>query len=127
MGTGCLHSATQAVQEIIKRPWGDGIGTSGLASLYNQQQTLQRMPENYYIQVGEETGLIGLLLLLAMIGLSVWQLIRRPAVARFIALGVVAVSICSLFVPAWGGETVAITLWLLAGAALALSGDKLKP
>ncbi|MGZ6004923.1 MAG: O-antigen ligase family protein, partial [Candidatus Saccharimonadales bacterium] len=43
---------------IIKQPLGGGPGTAGPASFRNSQPA--RIAENYFIQVGQEVGLIGL-------------------------------------------------------------------
>jgi len=82
------------------------------------------LPENWYLQIGIEMGVLGLLLYVVTIGV----LIRRLFVTSFIrinevtnnqlftqsiTLALLGVSIAALFLHAWEDAAIAYTVWLL--------------
>lgn len=74
------------------------------------------LPENWYLQVGVELGVIGLVLYLLLVGVtSYWLLVTRPWFSWSLAF--VGISVAALFLHAWEDSAVAYTVWtLLAGA-----------
>lgn len=118
-GSTDLHLLTTVggVQRVATNPFGCGPGCSGPASFYSDDAKLS---ENYYVQVAEETGLIGLGLWLAV----AWQVIRRlyeykkDMVVRGLLASFVGLSVIGLWLHVWADDPLSLTWWGLAGAAL---------
>lgn len=107
------------VRDILYEPLGRGPGTAGPASVYNDHPG--RIAENYFIQIGQETGWIGLALFLAInivVGKLLW-LRRSDPLALGLLAALVGVSFVNLLSHAWADETLAYIWWGLAGIALA--------
>ena len=104
-------------------PLGNGPGTSGQASWYNRGQV--KNPEDYFIQIAEETGWFGLVLfvsILVSVGLKLWQK-RDNALALGMFGGLIAIAIISLFSYTWSDDTLAFLWWGLAGICLAVNSN----
>jgi O-antigen ligase len=117
------HAAAlkNGLKDIASYPLGSGTGTAGPASTYNNHPA--RIAENYYIQVGQETGVIGLVLFSAItirVGQLLWR--RRNETLSLILLasfvGLFAVNMLS---HAWADDTLAYVWWGFAGMALSAS------
>jgi hypothetical protein len=97
---------------------GEGPGTAGPASFYNDNKP--RIAENYFIQVGQETGWLGLLLfLLINVGVAALLFVRRAdplALSLFASL--VGLTFINLLSHAWADDTLAYVWWGLAGVAM---------
>lgn len=113
-------SALQAgLHDVVHEPLGRGPGTAGPASVYNTDHSA-RIAENYFIQLAQEVGWIGLALFLATTGLVAYELwARRPDP---LALGLLAalagICVVNLFSHAWADDTLAYFWWGLAGLAI---------
>lgn len=107
-----LHDATH-------NPIGDGVGTAGPASVYNNGKS--RIAENYFIQVAQETGWLGLALFLAINVLAAQELwrARSDKLALSLLVSLAGISLINLFSHAWTDDTLAYLWWGLAGIALA--------
>jgi len=105
------------IKNIVAHPSGNGLGTASLAGRVNGKGVV--VSENYYLQIGRESGIIGLVLFLGILIYLYKDLktlngtTRSVLIASFFAL-----SIASLFIPVWADEVVAITWWLFAGLVL---------
>jgi hypothetical protein len=114
------HSAAfrSAVKDIIHQPQGGGVGSAGQQSVYNDHPA--RIAENYYLQIGQEAGVIGMLLFIAVCVAAAAELYGRRdgqfALALFASL--VGISIVNLLSHAWGDDTLAYVWWGLAGICL---------
>lgn len=108
----------QGLRDIAQEPIGRGPGTAGPASSHNNHPA--RISENYFIQVGQEVGIIGLLLFLTIYGYvayKLWQLKDEPL--ALMALGsLVGITFINLLSHAWTDETLSLLWWGLAGIAL---------
>lgn len=108
-----------SVNKIAKNPLGGGPGTAGLASIKNDQSGTS-LNENYYLQVGQETGVLGLALFIGIIFLCfkfLWQQIKKTPDYLALALiaSLAALSFTNLLVHIWANEAVAFTWWGLFG------------
>lgn len=74
------------------------------------------LPENWYLQIGVEMGVLGLVLFIA---LTVLMLRRLPS-NRFVFFAFLGISIAALFLHAWEDSAVAYTMWVLLAAYLSL-------
>ena len=122
-----LSALRGGLRDLFHEPLGRGPGTAGPASVYNNHPA--RIAENYFVQVGQETGWLGLLSFLAiniLIACKLW--VRR---ADPLALGLLAaligVSVVNMLSHAWTDDTLAFLWWGLAGVAIAGSIKKPKP
>lgn len=114
-------SALQAgIQDIVHEPFGRGPGTAGPASAYNTGQA-PRIAENYFIQVAQEAGWLGLGLFLAINGLVAYRLLqlRRDALSLGLLAAWAGICVVNLLSHAWTDDTLAYLWWGLAGIALA--------
>ncbi len=124
----------QSLQILFKHPFGIGIGKAGLASLKNSATSVT-LTEDWYLQVGVELGLAGLLIYLVIIWQffkNLWLKFKKPftrfknsakqnsdqvlSLALFLAL--VGLSVHSLFLHTWSDITTVLTFWLLVGIAV---------
>lgn len=109
-----------AWNDIVYQPLGRGPGTAGPISVHNDPFK-PRIAENYYLQIGQEVGVIGIALFVAMNGLIARQLWCRRAdiLARALLASLVGISIINLVNHAWADDTLSLLWWGLAGVALA--------
>jgi len=88
-----------------------GVGTAGPASVYNPKRI--RIAEDYYIQIGQETGIVGLGLFLAInicVGYRLWER-RSDALALGLFASFLGLVIVNLFSHAWADPTLAYLWW----------------
>ncbi len=108
-------------KSILKQPFGGGPGTAGPASTRNNRPA--RIAENYFIQVGQEVGIIGLLLFIAIniyVAKMLWD-DRRSDLALIALAALVGLTLVNCLSHAWADDTLAYLYWGLAGIALAPS------
>ncbi len=113
-----LKALRSGVADIIHQPLGRGPGTAGPASVYNNKP---RIAENYYLQIGQEVGVVGLMLFIlinAGVGYLLW-LRRADALALTLFASLISISLVSLLSHAWTDDTLAYIWWGLAGIAMA--------
>jgi hypothetical protein len=106
------------LHDVLHQPFGRGPGSAGPASVYNNHPP--RIAENYYIQVAQETGWVGLLLFL-LINAGVGYLLyvrRRDPLAVMLYGSLIGISFINLLSHAWADDTLAYVWWGLAGVAM---------
>lgn len=109
---------------IAQNPWGHGPGTAGLASIQNPKGSF--LTENYYVQVGYEVGVLGLLVFVTL-NLVVWTQLwrqRNNTLASVLLATGVAYVVMNMLLHTWSNEAVACQWWLLAGMSLAAATGK---
>jgi O-antigen ligase len=101
--------------DLAQQPLGQGPGTAGPASVHNNGKV--RIAENYYLQIGQEVGWIGIVLFVAILTAVGWELLkRRPeALAVCLCASLVGISIINLLSHAWTDDTLSLLWWGLAG------------
>lgn len=110
------------IEQITDDPLGQGIGTAGPASYYGQPN----IPEDYFIQIGEETGLFGLAIF-AIISVVMWRKLwqnRTDVMARALLGSFIGLNIINLFLHGWADDPTAMTWWAIAGLYLVAPKDK---
>lgn len=115
---GHLAALKSGVREVAHQPLGRGPGSAGPASIYNNHSP--RITENYYIQVAEETGWLGLglfLLINAGVGYLLWVR-RHDPLAVMLYASLIGISFINLLSHAWADDTLAYVWWGLAGIAM---------
>lgn len=107
------------LRDIIHQPVGRGPGTAGPASQHNNHAP--RIAENYYLQLGQELGLIGLGLFVVInvyIVQRLWQR-RADTLALTLLASFAGITVVAMLSHAWTDDTLAIVWWSFAGVALA--------
>lgn len=109
----------QGAMEFLREPFGRGPGTAGPASVYNNHPA--RIAENYFVQLGQEVGWIGLLLFAAInlvVARALWRR-RQQALALGLLASLVGITFVNLLSHAWTDDTLAYLWWGLAGMVVA--------
>lgn len=118
---GHVSSLQTGVNQMIRQPFGGGIGSTGSASLYGDSPIII---ENQYLSIAHETGWLGLGIFLALFTLIMQRLWQKRQ--DWLSLGVfasgVGIALIGLLLPVWVDDAVSIIWWGLA--ALALAGGK---
>jgi hypothetical protein len=120
---GHISAFWSGVHSIEHHPFGTGLATSaGVGQTYQQTSGLV-VPENNYLQVGVELGVVGGLVFVALTVALVLSLRRgarrRPNPAIAAAAGSMAgLAVAAWFLEPWFDFSVAWTIWGFAGAAL---------
>jgi hypothetical protein len=108
-----LNSYEEAIEDIRKNPWGDGPGTSGPASRYEKG----RFAENYYLQIGQEVGVVGLAVFLMIIfytAKDLW-LGRSSAFKLSLFASLMGFLAINMFLHGWADDASSYLWWGLAG------------
>ena len=111
-----LSYAQQGIEGIVDKPLGNGPGTAGLVAI----RSGGLLTENYYIQIGYEIGVLGLIIfitLLVIIAKSLWQT-RAYYLSSALLASLVALALINLLLHTWTNEAVTASWFLLAGLAL---------
>lgn len=114
------------LKDLRHHPLGDGPGTAGPASVYNDHPV--RIAENYYIQIGQEVGWLGLfmfLLINAGVAYLLW-LRRDDPLALSLLVSLIGLTFVNLLSHAWTDDTLAYLWWGLAGVAMAPAKNQLQ-
>ncbi len=116
-GSDAKHweAAAQGIADVVRHPWGSGPGSAGPASFYNTGPP--NLSENYYVQVAQEAGLIGLGLFAAILLCTALRIVRRMADPLAIALlaSFAGMAVVNIFLHGWADDPTALTWWALAG------------
>lgn len=116
-----ISALITGIKQVELKPLGRGPGSSGPASFYNHDG-VPRVPENYFLEVGEESGFLGMALFIAiniLVGYRLWQ--RRDAdFALTLFVSLVGITFVNLLLLAWTDDTLSYIWWGLAGLAMAI-------
>lgn len=109
-----------AAKDVLRQPLGGGTGTAGPASSRNNHPA--RIAENYYLQLGQEIGVAGVALFIAINALVARELWARRSnqLARVLLASLVGITFVNFLSHAWTDDTLAYLWWGLAGVACAL-------
>ena len=114
-----LIEFSEAIEEISDQPLGYGLGSSGPASFYGEEPSV---PDNYYLQIAIEIGVLGLTLFISIVVLLLLNLRQHDSV--LFASGV-ALSVIAFFNHLWADDLIAYTWWGLVAFSIASSRHKL--
>jgi putative inorganic carbon (HCO3(-)) transporter len=110
----------QSLDILRAQPLGGGLGSAGPASRYSLNKPL--ISENFYLQIALETGIIGLilfLLLMGSLGVDLW-LVRHAydnLLARPLLAALIGILVTNLFLHTWADSTLVLIFWALAGVS----------
>lgn len=111
---------SNGLSDVRDEPLGRGPGTAGPASYYNDGKEV-RISENYFLQIGQETGVLGMALFAlinAGVGYLLW-LRRRDPLALSLFASLIGITFINMLSHAWTDDTLAYVWWGLAGIAMA--------
>jgi hypothetical protein len=114
---GHISSLQDGVNRLLTQPFGDGVGTTGSASLSTDAPLII---ENQYLFVAHEVGWLGLaLFVMITIGIfaRLWQR-RGDWLALSVLTSGLGLLVIGLLLPVWVDDTVSIVWWGLAGLAI---------
>ena len=118
------RSRDGVIRMLAKPFFGEGIGEAGPASPRVDVQGFGFLPENWYLQLGVEYGLPGLIAWLTILFLMGKELSKRSKLTASslqplaLLFSFIAINIACLFLHAWEDSAVALTWWGLAGLVL---------
>lgn len=105
------------LHDVVHEPLGRGPGTAGPSSTRNNGQA--RLAENYYLQIGQEVGVIGLglfLLINLLVVKALWA--RTDLLSRVLLASFAGITVVNCVSHAWADDTLGLLWWGLAGAAM---------
>lgn len=106
------NAGERSLQRIADHPMGQGPGAAGPASFYGSEE---RIAENYYLQITEEVGVIGIALFVAINAVVIarlWHRRQNVWVAVWLA-SFAGISVVNLFLHGWADDTIAIIWWAI--------------
>lgn len=112
----------QGLDGIADQPMGHGPGTAGLASIQDPKGSF--LTENYYVQLGYEVGVLGLLVFVALnvvVYVRLWPY-RNTVLGSVLLATFWGYVLMNMVLHTWSNEAIAGQWWLLAGVALATLG-----
>lgn len=115
------NALTGGVKDIVSHPLGGGPGTAGPASFRNTEAT-PRIAENYFLQIGQEVGIAGLIILLIImfaVARNLWKR-RRYVQAQVLLATFCGITVINFLSHAWTDDTLSLLWWGLAGAMMSL-------
>lgn len=110
-------------QRVASQPFGCGTGCSGPASYYGPHAEIS---ENYYLQIAEQYGLVGIgiwLTILVMTMRRLYSLSHLDPVAHALFISGFGLSLIGLLLHVWADDPLSMTWWPLAGMALAMAAN----
>ncbi|MCU1430791.1 MAG: integral rane protein, partial [Actinomycetia bacterium] len=120
-----VRSFWNGVHAVGAEPIGHGLGTSaGVGQRFAEGSAT--VPENSYLQVGIETGVLGMAVFIALTVVVLRRLTHAAGTVTDVGISVartagVGLAIGACLLPAWNEFAVAWPFWGLAGAAIGLA------
>lgn len=108
------------LSSLLHNPLGAGLGTAGPATFHIGGINII---ENYYLQIGFEIGIMGVIGFIAIISFLIATLLRSAhltPLAVATAAAIIGISFVALVLPAWVDSTTALIVWICAGAVTGL-------
>jgi len=111
---GRLESLAATSSEIIRTPFGHGLGSAGPSSFKADSPVI---PENWYLQIAYEIGLPGLLLYIVVFASLIRDLIRSKSdlLAMSLMAATFAILVMNLFLQTWADSTLVLMMFALYG------------
>lgn len=106
---------TDGLRLALQHPLGMGPGNSGPATYYRDIGV--NLPENYFVQIWQEIGILGLVLFVVICWLITKRLYRArdELWPRALLVSFVGLTVVNVFLHGWADDPTAMTWWGLAG------------
>lgn len=113
-----LDSVTSGLASMAAHPLGQGVGSTGSASLFTDNPTVV---ENQFLFIAHETGWLGFALFIAITWVVLARAWRRRAdwMAFAVFTSGIGLIVVGMLLPVWADDTVSIIWWGLAAVILA--------
>ncbi len=111
-----LNATKEGVKDVLENPLGSGPGTAGPASFRNDEPP--KVSENYFVQVGQEVGILGLALFVwinVLLGKMLLDKRNEDLMKLVLFATLIGLTMVSMFLHGWADEEVALTFWGVAG------------
>ena len=115
-----VDALTDGIDQVIEEPLGCGVGCAGPASYYSIRGIIS---ENYYLQIAQEYGFVGIVLftwILTLILLRLRQSRKNHFAQVWLATGI-GLMVAALFAHTFADESVALTWFMVAGGLIGVS------
>jgi len=115
-----FESLRSGLAVAAREPFGKGVGAAGPASTHNTKN-VAHINENFFLQIAEEAGWMGLLLFSAFLVMVIRSLfiLRSDPFACALIASFVATSAINMVSHAWADDTLAYVLFGITGIYLA--------
>ncbi len=113
-----LAATLGGVQRVFANPIGCGPGCAGPASYYSDSALIS---ENYFVQLAEEVGIIGLGLFVAtlvMIGRELLRSAKTQVLARVLLAALAGYVVIGMLLHVWADDPLSMTWWMCVAAVL---------
>lgn len=113
-----IEATLGGIDRAVDAPLGCGPGCAGPASYYGDSP---KISENYFVQVAEETGLLGLALFTGLLGIVSVKLLRlkeNVLLGRVLFVALMGHIVVGMLLHVWVDDPLSITWWLLASAVI---------
>lgn len=109
-----INSIANTASEIVARPFGHGLGSAGPASFRADKPVI---PENWFLQIAYEIGIIGLLLYIFAFAALLGDFIRNRSnpLAASLFSATVGILVINIFLQAWADSTLVLCMFALYG------------
>lgn len=109
-----IDSIANTASEIVARPLGHGLGSAGPASFRADKPVI---PENWFLQIAYEIGIIGLLLYIFAFAALLGDFIRNRSnpLAASLFSATVGILVINVFLQAWADSTLVLCMFALYG------------
>jgi len=123
-----VSAISGGLKDISSHPLGGGVGSAGPASLRNIKSS-PKIAESYFIQIGQEVGIIGLISFVTVNILLIIRLYKQKddPLARALLASLIGLIFVNLVSHAWADDTLAYVWWGLAGIALSQTNYMTQP
>lgn len=115
---GHIEAMQSGAEDIIEKPLiGCGVGCAGPASARTKEI---KISENYYLQIGQEAGVVGaglFITLIVLVGRELYKK-RQDSIAIIMLASLVGLSVSNLLLHTWADDTLAIIWWSVAAVAI---------
>ncbi len=113
---GHIEATLGGVERVVDNPLGCGVGCAGPASFYGDSPYIS---ENYFVQIAEEVGLLGLALFLLFVGMVAYKIYAdKTGLGRMLVVALAGYAVIGMLLHVWSDDPLSITWWILAGAVL---------
>lgn len=113
-----IAATVGGVQRVVEAPLGCGPGCAGPASYYGAEPQIS---ENYFVQIAEEVGVVGLAVFVVLLWLIARELFRMTSnrlLARVLLAVLAGHIVVGLLLHVWSDDPLSMTWWMLVGALL---------
>ena len=118
-----LKATVDNAGDAIRHPLGQGPGSAGPASFYLQHAE-PKIAENYFVQIAQEVGILGLAIFAALSTIVGWVLFRMinggPASSLIIGLfsSFIGINVINFLLHGWADDPTSIVWWGFAAMVI---------